>query len=148
MHDAYAFKWTGTGVFNPPNCPAAAVRALRWALQSTTESTPVLNIGFIPERKNLADVNRLSASDRVHQLCRIAAKSLPGHHAESWYNDRPDPFSNDQTIRVVLVFNQTGLAEVRADALQALRTKLLSAGAKVLDWNERLPCFDVPMASP
>jgi len=116
--------------------------------QSTTESTPVLNIGIIPERKNLAGVNRLSASDRVHQLCRIAVKSAPGHHAKCWYNDRPDPFKNDQISRVVLVFNQMGLAQVRADALQALQAILLSTGAKVLDWNEHLPCADVPMAAP
>ena len=148
VHNAYAFKWTGSGVFNPPNSPAAAVKALRWALQSTTESTPVFNIGFIPERKTQADINRLIASDRVHQLCRIAARSLQGSHAECWYNDRPEPFKNDHSIRVVLVFNDMGLTQLRPDALQALRLSLLSAGARVLDWDGRLPDADVPMTAP
>ena len=148
IHDAYAFKWTGSGIFNPPNSTAQASKAIRWALQSTTESSPILNVGLIPERRNMADVDRLCASDRVHQLCRIKAKSVQGCYPDYWYNSRPDQFLNDQTIRVLLVFNETGLAKVQPDVLQALHTRLLTTGAKLLDWDASLPPVDVPRAAP
>jgi hypothetical protein len=148
MHNAYAFKWTGSGIFNPPNSPLAACKAMRWALQSTTEQTPVLNVGLIPERRDMQDVDRLTDNDRVHQLCRIARKSTLGSHPECWYNDRPAPFTNDHTIRVMLVFNRAGLAHLRPDALQTLRDTLLSAGAQLLDWNLHLPDTDIPLAAP
>ena len=121
---------------------------MRWAIQSTMESSPVLSVVLILERRNMEGINRLSTSDRMHQLCRIEAKSLLSSPAGCWYNDRPDPLLNDHTIRVMLVFNQTGLAQIQPDALQALRNRLLSAGARLLDWNARLPSADIPMAAP
>ena len=51
-------------------------------------------------------------------------------------------------MHVMLVFNQAGLAQIQPDALQALRKRLLSAGALLLDWNARLPSADIPMAAP
>ena len=67
VHDAYAFKWTVSGLFNPPNSSADAIKAMRWAIQSTMESSPVLNVGLIPERRNMKGVNRLRVS--TSQLC-------------------------------------------------------------------------------
>ena len=148
MYNAYAFKWTGFGIFNPANSPMAAEKAMRWALQSTTEQTPVLNVGLIPERRNMEGIDRLSASDRVHQLCRIAAKSAQGSQPECWYSDRPDPFKIDHTIRIMLVFNKAGLVRLQPDSLQSLHDELLSTGAKLLDWNVRLPDIDIPLAAP
>ena len=48
----------------------------------------------------------------------------------------------------MLVFKQAGLAQIHPDALQALRNRLLSAGARLLDWNARLTSADIPMAAP
>ena len=148
VHNAYAFKWTGSGIFNPPNSPLAASKAMRWALQSTTEQTPVLNVGLIPEHRNMGDIDRFTANDRVHQLCRIARKSTLGSHPECWYNDRPAPFKNDHTIRVMLIFNRAGITHLRPDALQTLHDALLSAGAQLLDWNVHLPDTNIPLAAP
>ena len=42
----------------------------------------MLNVGLNPERRNMEGLDRLSTSDRVHQLCRIEAKSVLSSPAE------------------------------------------------------------------
>jgi len=77
MHDAYAYVWSESGFFNPPNSPLEAAKAMRWALQSTTAPTPVINVGVLSEASDTKHLDRqrpcpfaLPGADQQHSQPR------------------------------------------------------------------------------
>jgi len=86
--DAYVYAWSGSGFFNPPNTPDDVAKAMRWALQSTTASTPVINVGVLPEASDTKHFDRFLDKDRVHSLCRVRANSIRSRETTCWHVPR------------------------------------------------------------
>ena len=49
LGNAYAFKWTGSGVVNPGLQTAQAIKAMWWAIASCYEPVPVLKLVLLPK---------------------------------------------------------------------------------------------------
>ena len=134
--DAFKYRWTGHGLINPPG--AHANKALRWALQSTTEPVPVLHMAIVPRPRKKA-LQQLMNTGRVHVLSHIATKTVQGHSPDFWLNLPPDPYRNHCELSLMLIYNQAGLCRVNRPALQDVKAALCTAGARLLDWDGDVP---------
>jgi len=130
IHDAYANAWSGSGFFNPPNSPLEAAKAMRWALQSTTAPTPVINVGVLSESSDTKHLDRFLDNDRVHLLCRVQTNSTRSRETTCWHNIQPSVFRNSEILWIVLVFNGGGLAQVQHDQLQSFRQSSSGSGSR------------------
>ena len=137
--DAFKYQWTGKGLINIP--PSCVDRALRWAVQSTTATAPVLHVAIVPmETKVDATLQRHQDSGRLHVVCRIKAQSVDSKLKEYWLNSNPQPCTNECQLNVALIYNQAGWNLLNRAGLDALRSALTAAGAEIQSW-----CGDIPL---
>ena len=128
LHNAYAQKWTGSGVFHPPHGHNSAQKALRWAVSSTYESKPTFNIGVLvcPPGTKL----KLIEHERVQVLLHLNhRRHKPPLTEPTWYMNMRMQYKMPKTwdLRIVAVANDTGLSKY-ADSF-ALRGALRAAAA-------------------
>ena len=142
IRDAYCYKWIGAGFVNPTPSLGSVTRALRWALQSTTEQAPVLNLIIVPVLNHQGKPDRVEGllrSGRTHVLCTLQQDTLGPHRRQYWHNFAPAVQQIRSSVRLVLVYNDTGLASVDSHGLETLRASLVAAGATVTDWSPAPP---------
>ena len=68
LPDPYSHRWTGSGLFAPASTPTETYRALKWAVMSTSEPLPVLNIGILPQLGTTDGITKLLSLPTVHSL--------------------------------------------------------------------------------
>jgi hypothetical protein len=81
---SHLHKWTGLEFFHPPHGQDSARKALRWAVSSTYESKPTLNIGVLvcPPGTKL----RLMGNERVQVLLHLKhRRHRPPLTEADWY---------------------------------------------------------------
>jgi len=134
----YSLKWTGSGLFVPTPTPGDTYKALKWAILSTKETEPVLNIGIIPIFDAPDGTTNLLKHHSVHKLCTLPKESGSGESQtpHAWHNIRTKIPKNIVDLQIILVYNTAGLAaHTKEKTFQTLQNRLREIGATATCWN-------------
>ena len=104
LYDPYAFKWHGSGQFiSTSPAPEASYRAFEWALMSTFDSQPALNVGLILYDPSHGGIARLMNHRNAHLLCTFNKVALPLRQPDAWHNVRSHLHTNKTRLALVIV---------------------------------------------
>ena len=142
LTDPYSYKWLGSGQFITSNTTAESYRALKWALMSATDTSPVLNVGVIQYSEGPTGISRLLKNKHVHVLCTIKKGSISKRHptASVWYNENSPTPSNKCTVALIIVYNSAGYIDhLNIGRLTALKNAFRDSDIAVDQWNPNIP---------
>ncbi len=109
LHDAYSYKWTGSGQVNPEYEDADMCKAVKWAVASTYEQDATLNILVLPDYSGKYGFERLLQHPHVHVLCCIPPNALSFQHPFNWTGRAVEPGKAPFAVQIVMVANALGL---------------------------------------
>ena len=137
LYDPCAFKWHGSGHLIPTSqAPEASYRALKWALMSTFDSQPALNVGLILYDPSHGGIARLMNHRNAHLLCTFSKGALPLRQPDAWHDVRSHLHTNKARFALVTVSNITGeQVYYHPTQIAARMTALERQGIKPEDWS-------------
>ena len=138
MFDAYNHTWHGSGQFTPTNIDStASYKALKWALMSSFDSQPALNVGLILHDPKHGGIARLLGHRNVHLLCTFPKRALPHQPQDAWYNSRTNTPRNKICLALIIVSNFAGRQIYYHPAYMAtLKAAFQTQGIQSIDWKE------------
>ena len=113
LGNAYAFKWTGSGIVNPGLQTAQAMKAMRWIVASCSEPLAVLNLVLLTKPATSSCISIYACLQHPAAQCLLSlSRNACQFNVPELLHDAclVDGCLHGPALQVVVVANQAGLA--------------------------------------